>query len=289
MIKLRFFSDYDSSENLLTRFQQNYNVYDKLLDFTVNDDYNYAIIFNRANESIRPWAKKITIIQEPSWSEAHQYVNSLTDTDFLIIHDVALFEKKYNIKLGMKVIESPSYMFYHDHLPHSFFADTESIKKTRKISMIVSGQQFSRGNYRKRLAVLSEILSSDLDIDIYGRGLHIRDERYKGRLEYKYVGLIPYEYSIAIENCNERNYITEKFVDCVICNTTPIYNGAPNISEVYDPLFFKTIDLDSPDIVDRIKQIIKEPAPGAGPNKKIYFEQYNLYSKLKEIISADSK
>lgn len=287
MIKLKFFSDYDNSENLLERFKQNYNVYDRSLNFTVNDDYNYAIIFNRANESIRPWARTVTIIQEPSWSEAHQYVTSLTNTDFLIIHDRALFEKKYQIRLENNVIESPSFMFYHDHLPQSFFHDSETIKKNRKISMIVSGQQFSRGNYRKRLGVLDQILASDLDIDIYGRNLNIRDDRYKGRLEYKYVGLMPYEYSIAIENSNEKNYITEKFFDCVICNTTPIYNGAPNISEVYDPQYFRTIDLDSQDIVNEIKQIISSPAPGAGPNKKIYFERYNLYTKLKEIIRND--
>ncbi len=188
------------------------------------------------------------------------------------------------MKLGGKVIESPAFMFYHDHLDHSFYDETEEVKKEKKISMIVSGLYFNRANYRKRIGLLVKILESDLDIDIYGRGLNIQDRRYKGELKDKCIGLLPYEYSIAIENSNEKNYITEKFVDCVLCNTTPIYNGAPNISEVYDQRYYKTIDLDSPTIIQDIKDIIAHPAPGSGINKEIYFKQYNLYTKLKEIV-----
>jgi len=284
MIKIKFFSDYESSANLLKRFKANYNVYDKQIGFTTNDDYHYAVLFNRSNERIKPWAKIITVIQEPSFSEAHQYLTSLTNSDYIIIHDQTLFEKTYNIKLGGKVIESPSFMFYDDKIDRSFFEGSENIKKERKLSIIVSGQHFEFGNYRKRITLLVEILQSDLDIDIFGRGLSIEDQRYKGPLKYKHTGLLPYEYSIAIENSNEKNYVSEKFFDCVLCNTTPIYNGAPNVAAIYDQNYFRTISLESADIVGDIKKIIKEPAPGAGPNKEIYLNKYNLYTKLKEIV-----
>lgn len=283
-MKVKFFSDYTDSENLLVNFKAKFTVFDDDLSFTTDDDYDFAVVFNRAVEPIKDHAKIITVIQEPSWCEVHHVKTFLENSDFLIIHDPELFEKFHDIKLGGKVIESPSYLFFYDHVDKSFFIGLENVEKTKKLSMIVSSLGFSSGNYRKRLALLTKILDSDLEIDIYGRGLNIKDDRYKGAIPSKHIGLIPYEYSIAIENCNEKNYITEKFADCVLCNTIPIYNGAPNISDVYDDRYFRTIDLDSLTIIDDIRQIIAKPASLSTINKEIYFKKYNLYSRLKEII-----
>jgi hypothetical protein len=283
-MKIKFFSDYDSSENLLKRFYDNFDIYDDALIFTITDDYDFAVVFNNTNESLRPDAKIITVIQEPSWNEVHTNNSFLTSSDYLLIHDPELFEHKYQLNLGGKVIESPSYMFYHDRLNHHFFDNAGEVKKEKKLSMIVSGLYRSRGNYRKRIDMLMKMLESDLDLDIYGRDLNINDPRYKGELKYKASGLLTYEYSIAIENSNEKNYITEKFVDCVLCNTIPIYNGAPNITEVYDARYLRTIDIESNTIVEDIKEIINEQATVSVVNKNIYFKTYNLYTKLKEII-----
>lgn len=284
MVKIKFFSDYTDSETLLNRFKANYSVYDDALTFTTGEDYDYAVTFNRSNEPIKNGAKIITVIQEPSFSEAHQYRTSFSMSDYLIVHDAELFESTWNVGIMGRVIESPSYMFYDDRVHHSFFNGTENLKKEKKLSMIVSSLSFRWGNYIKRLNLLGKILESDLDIDIYGRGFKIPDDRYKGELQYKHTGLLPYEYSIAIENSNEKNYISEKFTDCILCNTVPIYNGAPNVSEVYDERYFRKIDLNSPTIIEDIREIISHPAPGTKVNKEIYSNQYNLYTKLKEII-----
>lgn len=283
-MKVKFFSDYEVSEKLLQRFRANYDVYDDALEFTTGDDYDFAVAFNRADGHLKPGTKLITVIQEPTFSEAFEQGDSLTNSDYLIVHDKSLFEKVWKVKLGKKVIESPAFMFYHDRVDHHFYEGIENLKKDKKISMIVSAHHFKWGNYLKRINVLQQILLSDLDIDIYGRNWSIPDDRYKGQLEYKYTGLLRYEYSIAIENSHERNYISEKFFDCILCNTVPIYNGAPNIHEVYDERYFRTIDLDSPTIVDDIKGIIAQPSPGCLVNKEIYNKKYNLYTKLKEII-----
>lgn len=288
-MKVKFFANYDRSEDLLKRFKSNYNIYDDKLSFTTSNEYDCAVVFNKTDESIERKAKVITIVQEPSWSPAHLNNSFLIHSDYLIIHDQQLFEDTHNIKLGKRVIEKPSYMFYHDHVDKSLFLENKSIQKSKKLSMIVSSLNFPVGNYPKRMRLLRQILSSDLDIDIYGKGFNITDERYKGFIMHKYTGLMPYEYSIAIENSNEKNYITEKFVDCAICNTIPIYCGAPNISEVYNAKYFHTLDLDSPTIIDDIKEIIKNPAPGQemDNNKDRYFQQRNLYRLLKDLINTD--
>ncbi|AMP97827.1 hypothetical protein AY601_0886 [Pedobacter cryoconitis] len=284
MTKIKFLSNYDDSESLLKRFKANYLIYDNDLDFTIANDYDYAVVFNRTDEPIIPRAKVITVIQEPSFSKAHEYIDFLLHSDYVLVHDPELFEKTHKLHIGGDVITSPSYMFYHDLVPYQFFDAAIVIKKEKKLSMIVSYLNKPVGIYNKRIGLLNKILDSDLDIDIYGKRLEIEDRRFRGWLEHKFTGLLPYEYSIAIENSNEWNYVTEKFVDCALCRTIPIYNGAPNIADIYDERYFRTIDLDSPDIIGDIKKIIKEPAPLSTRNKDIYFNHYNLYTKLKEII-----
>lgn len=280
---IKFFSNYETSEGLLKRFLANYPVWDDKLNFTIAEDYDYAVVFNKTDEFIRQDAKIITIIQEPSWSKAHENSRFLAESDYLIVHDQTLFEKTYG-KLGGEIIESPSYMFYNDRVDKSFFHYAASTKKVKKLSMIVSYLNKPIGIYQKRFALLKKILESDLDIDIYGWRLSIDDKRFKGYIDYKFTGLLPYEYSIAIENSEEKNYVTEKFVDCVLCNTIPIYHGAPNISEIYDDRYFKQIDLDSPNVIEDIKGIISQPAVYTTLNRSIYFDHFNLYKKLKDII-----
>jgi hypothetical protein len=41
-------------------------------------------------------------------------------------------------------------------------------------------------------------------------------------------------FSLAIENVREKNYFSEKIVDCFITKTIPIYWGCPNISDFFD-------------------------------------------------------
>jgi len=284
MIKIKFFSNYEQSKNLLHRFKHNYQIENDPFEYTLGEDYDYAVVYNRTDDVVRVDALTITVIQEPSWNEAHDVKTYLKNSDYILIHDPELFERTHQLKLGGHVIESPAYLFYHDHVDHSFFDGAETFKKSRKLSMIVSSLYRSRANYRKRIGVLEQILASDLDIDIFGRGLDIPDPRNKGELRYKHNGLLPYEYSIAIENSNEKNYVTEKFVDCALCSTIPIYNGAPNVADIYDARYFKTIVLESPTIVDDIKNIIAEPASLSTVNKNLYHQRYNLHTKLVEIV-----
>jgi hypothetical protein len=281
---IKFFSNYDSPSNLLKRFMANYPVWDTELDFTIAEDYDYAVVFNRTTDYIHGDAKIITIIQEPSWSPAHADTSFLQGSDFLIIHDPALFEKTLGIRLGGTVIESPAYLFFHDRVDKTFFHYATNTEKVRKLSMIVSHLNYPIGIYQKRFNLVRKILDSDLDIDIYGSGWTTNDLRFKGFVDYKFTALLPYEYSIAIENSEEKNYVTEKFVDCVLCHTTPIYHGAPNISEIYDDRYFWTIDLESDDVINDIKRIINSPIRFSTANKNKYFNEYNLYKKLKELI-----
>lgn len=283
-MKLRFFSWNASSEALLERFVYNYMVNDNQLSFTLENDYDFAVVFDKTNEPVKSSAGIITVIQQPSCSRLHRHNRFLKESDFLLIHDPDLFERQLGINLGGTVMTSPSYMFYNDRLKYQLMDFVASVQKEKKVSMVVSNRNTPYGNYRKRIALLHKILESDLPVDIFGRNLEINDPRYKGAPDYKYTALIPYEYSIAIESANEKNYVSEKFFDCAMYHAVPIYYGAPNVAEVYDERYFSTIDLDSPTIIEDIREIISRPAPRSSLNRDIYRNEYNLYTRLKDIV-----
>lgn len=48
-------------------------------------------------------------------------------------------------------------------------------------------------------------------------------------------GLSPYRFSVITENVRNNSYFTEKVVDALLCEAIPIYWGAPNIDQFFDP------------------------------------------------------
>ena len=97
--------------------------------------------------------------------------------------------------------------------------------KTHSCSIISSGKTDLVG-HKLRHQVIAWLRLRDYDIDVLGRG-------YKP-FERKQEGLLPYTYSVIIENVQEPDYFTEKLLDCLICGTIPIYWGASNISNYFN-------------------------------------------------------
>jgi len=109
-------------------------------------------------------------------------------------------------------------------------------KKTNLCSMMVSDKKHTRGHrYRHELA--QHILSTNLPIDIYGRGcrfFHNKDSRIKGEfIEADSTMYEPYLFHIAIENTSYSDYISEKVLNPLLQGTTPIYWGAKNIGQYF--------------------------------------------------------
>jgi hypothetical protein len=224
-----------------------------------------------------------TFLMEPSWSPNWDR-NSFNYSNKVFTHDKNLYGNYDNI------IESPSFMFYHmDHKKHtikSLMANDDYYKK-KKMSMVVS---YTPGNnhlnYGLRTNLALKILEKKLDVDIYGNGWVNNHKNIKGSLSDKYDGLIDYEYSISIENSNEKNYITEKFFDVSLCNAMPIYYGTPNINEIYDN-YIKIDPNNIEECLDTISDLLNRNdnnVEGIIQNKNKYFTKYNLYTKIKEII-----
>ena len=99
----------------------------------------------------------------------------------------------------------------------TWVTDTDTackVKKTKTCSLIASNKQNLEG-HRLRHRIANWLKTEMPEVDLLGRA-------YKP-IELKEHGLAAYHYSIIIENNQEREYFTEKLLDCMLCNTMPIY------------------------------------------------------------------
>lgn len=107
--------------------------------------------------------------------------------------------------------------------------------KTRTISIICSTKVL-RPEQALRLKFLEKLTSRFAkQIDWFGNGVM--------PLKEKWDGIAPYKYSIALENQSSPHVITEKLFDVFIGFGLPIYWGAPNVAEYFNPDGLVQIDI----------------------------------------------
>ena len=120
-------------------------------------------------------------------------------------------------------------------------------------------------------------------IDMYGYG----DERFKEG--EKSAALVDYKFNLVIENEYQNNWITEKFYDCVLTDTIPIYFGCKNIKSVYPEDGYILIeDINNleqiknllENINNNLESIYKSKIENLRKIKQRYFREYNLLNKI---------
>ena len=307
-IKLKFSSPWDSSEDNNARVLYNWGDPPSCFDFTTDNDY--LVVLNHSEEMyFSPKEKNIGVTMEPTWSP-----NSLKTLNEHCGH-VITSDKKIK---GENVHHAFSFLFTHDsrnnshtnnlygptakeYLANDILPDNiDSPDYDKKISIMVANHGSLAGshhhelsNYSIRESLLLNILNSDLDIDIYGRGWALNDNRYKGEIPLKKNALINYKYSICMENSCEDLYISEKFFDCFLNNCVPIYYGCKNIERAYNNDAFVTFDPESKNVIEELKAIINKPIswrlPAIKECKNDYFTKYNLLIYLEQFIKKQNE
>ena len=136
--------------------------------------------------------------------------------------------------------------------------------KSKDMSMIYSDKSFMPG-HKLRHAISKLGLNS---LDLYGRGS-------SRPIDSKEEALSDYRYSVAIENCSQENYFTEKILDCFSVGTIPVYYGCPNIKDYFDVdgiIPFSSLD----EFLELLPTLNEDTY-----NKKISSVKYN-FKKFKE-------
>jgi len=146
----------------------------------------------------------------------------------------------------------------HDFNIYELFEKT----KGNTISSICSSKYFDEGHIARidLLKFLEE--KGDLQLDIYNKDNKFCFTNYRGPLEPyvdKSKGLTHYKYYFMMENNFERNFITEKIWEPILCEALVFYYGCPNVSDYIDSRAFVQLDItDFEKSYKIIKQAIEE-------------------------------
>jgi hypothetical protein len=114
--------------------------------------------------------------------------------------------------------------------------------KNNRISSVISGKKQDEGQIiRINFALFAQ---NYIEWDNFGHNSHsLLWNNYLGSIEHKEKALIPYKYSFNCENTFINGYITEKLIDCILCETLCFYYGCPNVTEFIDENAFVLLDL----------------------------------------------
>lgn len=130
---------------------------------------------------------------------------------------------------------APNFLEWHLNISYDQLATT-SPRKSADLSAIVTGKRLSPGHYF-RLDLIHHLESIGQAIDVFGLDNNESFQNYRGQLPRldKRNGLFPFQYTIAIENNSENNYVTEKLTDAILSECLPFYWGCPNLEDIIDP------------------------------------------------------
>lgn len=244
-VKIKICAGWEDTESITKRTIKQFltNELIEKFEFVFDDSYDIIIFNNYITETPKNNSKSFIFFHEPSWSGSHQKNFNKTDDDNYELTIFGYDKSNYNIT-GFNFQENPSKMFYGGRGPwlegYDFWSidnlSNEKFNKSKNISSVVSclGNDGNYGPegclYRERVNLINKLIDNCDYIDFYG--WEGQKSNTKGSLLQKKDGLVDYKFSLCIENTHEKNYVSEKFFDCILTNTIPIYYGCSNIKDL---------------------------------------------------------
>lgn len=261
-IKIKCFSSFATSLQMQESYYERFISYpyhnkvdfygkDKTYIFTTEEDYTHVFIFNTAMPNISHIPKENVL------GFSHEPIEFLQLTpDF--IRYAQMYISKYFIgdkkDLPEPFIEGQCFLdCYNIPLSPNY--------RLKFMSIMISQKTFAPGHqYRHKL--VQAILQTRLPIDIYGRGCgyysELKDSRIKGNF-LKYELYEGYQFNICIENFNTNHYFSEKIMNPLLMNITPIYSGCVNIAS-YFPNMYWSLSGDVSTDIQLLHDIFHNPA-----------------------------
>jgi Glycosyltransferase family 10 (fucosyltransferase) C-term len=153
------------------------------------------------------------------------------------------FYKVYSpIRQSANTIPSHGFLGWYFQQDYRYLKSLAVPGKTKAISCIASGLKQLKG-HRLRLNFIKILQQRLPQIDFFGKGNKFLPDKMEG--------LLPYRYSIAIENHSSPHYFTEKINDCFLSYTVPLYYGCTNIRDYFPEQSFIAIDIQNPEAAIR--------------------------------------
>jgi hypothetical protein len=292
-MKVKFCAGWESSEQVTKRLLLQFKTPDidlSEIEFVYDDSYDIIVFNNYITEQPKKGSRACVFFHEPSWSGSHQ-------KDFKSYENFTVFGHYKELYDADNIVEIPSHLFYGGRGPWCEGWDfwsyenliNSNFEKTKNISSVVSNLGFGVDNhpqgclYKERCELISNLINKLPFVDFYGWGQN--ETNLKGSIQQKKDGILDYKFSISVENTNEKNYVSEKFYDCILTNTIPIYFGCKNIKEIYPEDGYILIENinnigEITDLLTHIEknadEIYQQKINGLKQIKEKYFKEYNL-------------
>lgn len=169
--------------------------------------------------------------------------------------------------------------------PNKSLNDSFDRNKSKLISLVTSNRLISTSKeHQKRYEFCKKLKQHFGDqLDWYGLGVDF--------ISNKLDGLKDYRFHIALENCYQENFFTEKLSDPFIANCYPIYSGCPNIENYFPKNALQTIDINDFDgSIHTIENAITQNydirySKEIKLSKKLVMNDYNLFQIIAEFIN----
>jgi hypothetical protein len=260
------------------------------------NEYDLMVAFNYVTEQPIDNRPIFLFPQEPTWSGAHQ-------KNFESMSNIKIFgfdKKNYNPQEN--VIETLAHMFYGGRGPweegYDFWTFNNltnlEIHKNKNICSFISNRGIDDKEfplnclYKERVELVLKCSEYLPFIDFYGWG---DTKNLKPHSPNKGLTIKNYKFCLTIENSYEKNYLSEKFYDCILTDTIPIYYGCSNILDYWDNKGFILLEsITDYDylikkllwINENIDTLYEEMLPELLNMKKKYFNNFNLLKKIKK-------
>ena len=273
-IKIKLFCNWCSSEQLckdwLHMCDNPINKSWKNLQITStsnNAEIDYYIIINKFTGSFEEWdiskADQTIIFQMEPWVYNKDSNWGIKTWGEWAIPD----DSKFLSVRGRKTENKHNNVVWKLELPLNEIS--KKVKKTKNyISSICSSKYFDEGHiaridFLKYVEMQNEVnkfLQKSLErrqkctehkmnsiiIDIYNSDNNHGFKNYKGSVSPhidKSKGMIEYKYYFMIENNYEKDFITEKLWEPILCESLCFYYGCPNVSDYINPLAYIELDI----------------------------------------------
>lgn len=198
------------------------------------DECDLVIVLNHPVKDIDVKCRKggrILIIQEPPY-ERNNYLK-----DYFPFFDVVISGFDVHLK-SPENLQIPAMLPWLVNMDYDTLSALPETEKKNKVSWVTSNSDVNPG-HKPRLELLQLCQKTNSGIDLFGRGIH--------PLKNKEDGLLPYQYTLAVENYSANDYWTEKIADAFLTRTMPFYYGCRNIEKYFPEGSFVRIDIQKPE------------------------------------------
>ena len=247
-----------------------------------NENIDFYIIINKPkHDDVYIPNKTLVFTMEPdaldspygthTWKEWYKP----SKKKFLYVHDL-----EHNLNLVQWKLQTD----------YSIISNDIENKEMNKIASILSWKTFFDG-HKKRVEFI-DCLSSYGLIDVFGRSNHHHLSSYKGKLKNDDPAsvMLRYKYYFMNENNSQKNYITEKLWEPILCECLVFYWGCPNVGDYINPEAIVILDIDNiKESIQIVKKAIKEnwwlkKLPLIRQEKQKILNEYSFQNTIKNIL-----